>query len=103
MLVRNAETTRNIVGKIFDTVEYAKWQSFRDSEDSRYVALALPHILGRLPYGPDTVPVETFNFKEEVDGTDHHKYLWSNAAYALGVRITDAFAKSKFHGISSVG
>jgi type VI secretion system protein ImpC len=81
------------LAKIFDTVEYAKWQSFRQSEDSRYVALTLPHILMRLPYGPDTVPVEAFNFKEEVDGTDHHKYLWSNAAYALGVRITAAFAR----------
>ena len=81
------------LAKIFDTVEYAKWQSFRQSEDSRYVALTLPHILMRLPYGPDTVPVETFNFTEEVDGTDHHKYLWSNAAYALGVRITAAFAR----------
>jgi type VI secretion system protein ImpC len=81
------------LAKLFDTVEYAKWQSFRQSEDSRYVALALPHILMRLPYGPDTVPVEAFNFKEEVDGTDHSKYLWSNAAYALGTRITDAFAR----------
>ena len=81
------------LARIFDTVEYAKWQSFRQSEDSRYVALTLPHILMRLPYGPDTVPVEAFNFKEEVDGTDHSKYLWSNAAYALGVRITDAFAR----------
>ena len=81
------------LARIFDTVEYAKWQSFRQSEDSRYVALTLPHILMRLPYGPDTVPVERFNFKEDVDGTDHSKYLWSNAAYALGVRITNAFAR----------
>ena len=50
------------LARIFDTVEYAKWQSFRQSEDSRYVALTLPHILMRLPYGPDTVPVEAFNF-----------------------------------------
>lgn len=81
------------LAKIFDTVEYAKWKSFRESEDSRYVALALPRVLTRLPYGPDTVPVEGFNFKEDVDGTDHSKYLWSNAAYTLGTRLTDAFAK----------
>jgi type VI secretion system protein ImpC len=49
--------------------------------------------LARLPYGPETVPVESFNFKEEVDGKDHSKYLWSNAAYAFGARLTDAFAK----------
>jgi len=81
------------LAKIFDTVEYAKWKSFRESEDSRYVGLTLPRTLARLPYGPETVPVESFNFKEEVDGKDHSKYLWSNAAYAFATRLTDAFAK----------
>ncbi len=81
------------LAKIFDTVEYAKWKSFRESEDSRFVGLTLPHVLMRLPYGPDTTPVEAFNFKEDVDGKDHGKYLWGNAAYALGTRLTDAFAK----------
>lgn len=81
------------LAKIFQSVEYAKWKSFRESEDSRYVALALPHILMRLPYGQASVPVENFNFEEDVDGTDNSKYLWGNAAYALGARITDAFAK----------
>jgi type VI secretion system protein ImpC len=81
------------LAKIFDTPEYAKWKSFRESEESRYVGLCMPHILMRLPYGPDTTPVEAFNFKEDVDGKDHGKYLWGNAAYALGARITDAFAK----------
>src|SRR4029453_4181084 len=60
---------------------------------SRYVGLALPHILMRRPYGPDTVPVEGFHFTEDVDGTDHSKYLWGNAAWAFGTRLTDAFAK----------
>ena len=81
------------LAKIFDTVEYAKWKSFRASEDSRYVGLAMPHVLGRLPYGPDTDPVEAFNFVEATTGTDHNKYLWMNAAYALGTKVTDAFAK----------
>ena len=81
------------LAKIFDTVEYVKWKSFRESEDSRYVGLTLPHILLRLPYGPETVPVEAFNFKEDVDGKDHSKYLWGNAAYGFATRLTDAFAK----------
>lgn len=81
------------LSKIFDTVEYAKWKSFRESDDSRYVGLVLPHVLGRLPYGRDTVPLEEFNYEEDVDGSDHGKYLWSNAAYAFGARLTDAFAK----------
>jgi len=81
------------MAKIFQGLEFAKWKSFRESEDSRYVGLALPHVLMRLPYGQANVPVEAFNYEEDVDGTDHSKYLWGNAAYALGARLTDAFAK----------
>src|SRR5437868_5262904 len=81
------------IGKIFDTTEYAKWKSFRQSEDSRYVGLCLPHILMRLPYGRDTKPIDAFNYEEGVDGTDHSKYLWGNAAYALASKLTDAYAK----------
>lgn len=80
------------MAKIFDTIDYGKWRSFRESEDSRYVGLCLPHVLSRLPYGPETVPVENFNFKEDVDGKHHKKYLWGNAAYALGTRMTNAFS-----------
>lgn len=80
------------LGKVFDTVEYAKWKSFRETEDSRYVGLTLPHFLGRLPYHPkDGTPVEGFNYVEDVDGSDHHKYLWVNAAYAFAARLTEAF------------
>ncbi len=81
------------IGKIFDSTEFAKWKSFRASDDSKYVGLALPHILMRLPYGRDTKPVDEFGYEENVDGSDHSKYLWGNAAYALGARLTNAFAK----------
>jgi type VI secretion system protein ImpC len=80
------------MAKIFDNTEYAKWKSFRASEDSRYVGLALPHILMRLPYGKNGVTVDAFNYQEGVDGSDHSKYLWGNAAYALAARLTNAFA-----------
>jgi len=80
------------IGKIFDTTEFAKWKSFRQSDDSRYVGLCVPHVLMRLPYGRDTAPVDAFNYEEGVDGTDHSKYLWGNAAYAMGARLTNAFA-----------
>ena len=80
------------LAKIFESAELIKWRSFRDSEDSRYVSLMMPHILLRLPYGPDTLPVEEFNFVEDVDGKDHSKYLWGNAAWAMAQRITTAFA-----------
>ena len=80
------------LAKVFDTVDYAKWKSFRESEDARYVGLTVPRFLGRLPYDPkEGITTEGFNFVEEVDGTDHSKYLWVNTAYALGARLTAAF------------
>ncbi|MBN9614635.1 MAG: EvpB family type VI secretion protein [Acidobacteriales bacterium 59-55] len=81
------------LAKQFESTELIKWRAFRDSEDSRYVTLTLPHVLLRLPYGPKTVPVDEFDFVEDVDGKDHAKYLWGNSAYALAQRITDAFSK----------
>jgi type VI secretion system protein ImpC len=80
------------IGKIFDNTEYAKWKGFRESEDSKYVALTCPRILMRLPYGKDTAPVDGFNYEEAVDGTEHSKYLWGNAAFALAAKMTQAFA-----------
>ena len=80
------------LAKVFDTLEYAKWKSFRESEDSRYVGLTLPHFLGRLPYNPkDGTAVDGFNYVEEVSGNDHSRYLWVNAAYAFASRLTNAF------------
>jgi len=79
------------LAKIFDNTEYAKWKGFRASEDSRYVALTAPRILLREPYGSATVPIETFNYEERVDGTNHGHYLWGNAAYALAANVNKAF------------
>ena len=81
------------MAKIFDSSEYAKWKSFRASDDARYVGLCLPHVLMRLPYGKDGIQIEGFNYEEGVDGSDHSRYLWGNAAYCLGARLTGAFAK----------
>jgi len=80
------------LSKVFDSTEYAKWKSFRQSEDSRYVGLTAPRMLLRLPYGKKTKQVDAFQYEEDVDGTDHNKYLWGNSAYALGTRLTNAFA-----------
>ena len=81
------------LAKIFDSVEYAPWKSFRESEDSRYVALAMPRVLSRLPYGQDFKKVTEFNFEEEVDGKEHNNYSWMGAAWAYAARITDAYAQ----------
>lgn len=89
--------------KIFDTVEYTKWKSFRESEDSRFVTLTMPRVLARLPYGSMTTPVDEFDYEEgELDARGkpkpmaHEHYSWMNAAYVLGARLTDAFAKYGF-------
>ena len=84
------------VAKIFDNDAYVAWKDFRKSDDAKYVGLCLPHVLMRLPYGQETSPVEEFEYEEKVDGRDHKKYLWGNAAYALATRITDAFARHEW-------
>ncbi|NLT24823.1 MAG: type VI secretion system contractile sheath large subunit [Syntrophorhabdus sp.] len=80
---------------IFEMPQYIKWQSFRESEDSRNVALALPHFLLRIPYGPDTKPVKGFNYREDTTAGDGN-FLWGNAAFAFASRITDSFAKYRW-------
>ena len=77
--------------KIFSSPEYAPWRSLRSSEDARYLGLTMPRYLARLPYGAKTEPVEEFAFEEDVEGATHSKYVWSNAAFAMGVNIARAF------------
>jgi type VI secretion system protein ImpC len=91
------------LAKIFDTIEYAKWRSFRDSEDSRFVNLVLPRAVARLPYGAATKPIDEFAYEEapfDAAGAarpmNHEHYCWMNAAYVLGTRLTDAFAQTGF-------
>src|SRR5205814_7893058 len=93
--------------KIFQTPDYAPWRSLRESDDSRYIGLAMPRYLARIPYGSKTNPVEEFAFEEDVAGADHNKYIWSNAAFAMGVNITRAFKLygwcSRIRGVESGG
>src|SRR6267378_4128886 len=77
--------------KIFTTPEYAGWRSLRESEDSRYLGLAMPRYLARIPYGAKTSPVEEFDFEEDTEGADHSKYVWSNSAFAMATNVTRAF------------
>jgi type VI secretion system protein ImpC len=93
--------------KIFQTPEYAAWKSLRESEDSRYLGLAMPRFLARLPYGAKTDPVEEFDFEEETEGADHSRYCWANSAYAMATNITRAFKLygwcTRIRGIESGG
>ncbi|WP_138464634.1 type VI secretion system contractile sheath large subunit [Poseidonocella sp. HB161398] len=93
--------------KLFQTPEHAAWNALRDSEDSRYLALTLPRFLGRMPWGAETNPVDAFDFEEVVDGGDSSRYLWCNAAYAMGVNINQSFKRhgwlSRIRGVESGG
>lgn len=92
---------------LFTTPDYAAWRSFRESEDSKYVGLTLPRFLSRMPYGAEGEPVEEFAFEEDVAGADSSKFVWSNAAYAMGSNITRAFKEygwcSQIAGYSTGG
>ena len=93
--------------KIFQSPEYASWRSLRDSEDSKYLGLAMPRFLSRIPYGANTNPVDEFAFEEDTEGSDHNKYTWSNSAFAMGVNITRAFKQygwcTTIRGVESGG
>ena len=94
------------LAKIFDTPEYAAWRSLRAKDDSRYIALTMPRVLARRPYGAVSEPVEEFAFEEDTAG-DHDKYAWMNAAYAMAVRINAAFKEfgwcTRIRGVQSGG
>ncbi|MBL8485020.1 MAG: type VI secretion system contractile sheath large subunit [Rhodocyclaceae bacterium] len=93
--------------KIFQTPEYAAWRSLRDSDDARYIGLAMPRFLSRLPYGANTNPISEFAFEEETGGGEHGKYSWANAAYAMAVNINRSFKLygwcSSIRGVESGG
>lgn len=95
------------LAKIFSTPEYAAWKSLRESDDSRYIGLAMPRFLARLPYGAKTDPVEGFDFEEVTESGDHSKYCWANSAYAMAVNINRSFKLygwcSRIRGIESGG
>jgi type VI secretion system protein ImpC len=95
------------VANIFTTPEYAAWRSLRESEESRYIGLALPRFLARRPYGANSDPVEEFDFEEDASGPDESKYTWANAAYAMATNINRSFKMygwcSRIRGIESGG
>jgi type VI secretion system protein ImpC len=93
--------------KIFQTPEYAAWRSLRESDDARYIGLAMPRFLARLPYGAKTSPVDDFDFEEDTEAADSNKYVWSNSAYAMATNINRSFKLfgwcSRIRGVESGG
>lgn len=95
------------LAKVFDSTEYARWKSFRESEDSRYTALTAPRMLLREPYGSEGIRVDAFDYEENLESGEHDDYLWGNSAWALASRVTNAFAKhgwcATIRGVESGG
>ena len=93
--------------KIFSTPDYAAWRSLRESDDSRYLGMAMPRFLSRLPYGSKTDPVDEFDFEEDTEAANSSNYTWSNAAYAMATNINRSFKLygwcSRIRGIESGG
>lgn len=93
--------------KIFSTPDYAAWRSLRESDDSKYIGLAMPRFLARLPYGEKTNPIDEFAFDEDTSGADSSKYAWANSAYAMATNINRSFKLygwcSRIRGIESGG
>jgi len=93
--------------KIFSTPDYAAWRSLRESEDARYIGMAMPRFLSRLPYGAKTDPVDEFDFEENTEAANSKNYTWSNAAYAMATNINRSFKLygwcSRIRGIESGG
>jgi type VI secretion system protein ImpC len=93
--------------KIFSNTEYAAWRGLRDSDDSKYVGLAMPRYLSRMPYGAKTNPVDEFAFEEDTEGGSHAKYTWSNSAYAMATNINRSFKEygwcTSIRGVESGG
>ncbi|MEH6389442.1 type VI secretion system contractile sheath large subunit [Pseudomonas profundi] len=79
----------------FEGPQFAKWQSFREQEDARYVGLTLPRFLLRNPYDPEDNPVKSFVYKENV-ANSHEDYLWGNTAFTFATRLTESFAKFRW-------
>jgi len=95
------------IAKIFTAPEYAPWRSLRDSDDARYIGLAMPRFLARQPYGSRSNPVEAFDFEEDTEGARHDKFVWANSAYAMATNVTRSFKMygwcSRIRGVESGG
>jgi type VI secretion system protein ImpC len=82
------------IGGYFERAEYLKWVAFRKTDDARYIGLAMPRVLGRQPYGPDSVPVRDLNYTETVKGMNPNRFLWVSASFAFGANMVNSFVRN---------
>jgi type VI secretion system protein ImpC len=70
------------------------WEAMRRTRGAAWLGLALPRLLLRLPYGPRTDPIETFDFDEAPDPTDPEAFLWGNPALAVVMALAQSFVEA---------
>lgn len=83
------------LSSIFEGPVYTKWRALREREDAKYIGLAMPRFLLRLPYGPDNKQVKTFDYRENVS-QGHQNFLWGNVAFALSSKVSESFSKYRW-------
>lgn len=74
--------------------ELAAWSELRKVPETRYIGLALPGFLLRLPYGKETSATELFPLEEMPEPPEHQQYLWGNPAFACACLMAEAFSES---------
>lgn len=66
------------------------WQQLRESPLAARIGLALPRILGRLPYGRNTDEIDSFDFEELLSPT-HESFLWANPTLFCAGLLAQSF------------
>lgn len=69
------------------------WEQLRKSPEAAQLALALPRVLQRQPYGKSSEPIETFPFTELPASLPHESFLWGNPVFACGHLLARGFVE----------
>jgi predicted component of type VI protein secretion system len=74
-----------------DATAMADWQALRRGPAARWIGLAAPRVLLRLPYGTRTAPIESFAFEEFPGAPQHEELLWGNGSLATALLLGRGF------------
>lgn len=77
-----------------DTNEGKLWAALRSQSEAQYLGLTIPRFIGRLPYGQETDPLETFSFEEFTGSPNHDDYLWTNSCFAVAMLLAQSYSEN---------
>jgi type VI secretion system ImpC/EvpB family protein len=75
---------------VFRSNDYVRWRGLFSQEDIRFIAVTLPRVLARPPWGDDPCRVDRFRYQEYAP--DVASRVWSSAGYAFAATVVRAFA-----------